>query len=204
MLVAGAALMAIGASIPFFASSLSDAPWSDDWDELAPAIAGNPSAWMWANLLFLASAIATAFGLWILSKRFEGKARVLADTGALAFTFAAVLSLIDRIISISVASWAAEASLPSNDTTVQAFIRMDEGFSMGFFVLGFLAVSLFGLAMTNTSSDRTYGGWITAVGVLGILTAIVGFAIPAFVYLATTALGVIALTSLVSGADNPG
>lgn len=185
--------MAIGATIPFVSHSLRKAPWSDSWDELSAGIAGNPVAWRWANGLFLAAAVVTGLGFAALSARFHGRARSLALMGLVAFGLAAVLSLVDRIIAMAVATWAALQGLGSDDLTVQAFIRMDEGFNMGFFVLGFLSVVLFGLAMTRSEVSGTVGRWLVGAGVVGLVVAIVGFAIPAFVYLATGAIGVLAL-----------
>ena len=194
LLVGATVVMAAGATIPFVSPSLRDAPWSDVWDELARGIAGNPVAWRWANALFLAAAVLTAFGLAALSTTFAGRARVLGLMGGLAFGIAAALSAIDRTIAIAVAPWAAAEGLASSDPTVQAFIRMDEGLSLLFFILGFASVILFGIAMVVAGSgDAGAGRVVAAIGGLGIVVAVVGFAIPAFVYLATATIGLLAL-----------
>lgn len=194
LLVGATAVMATGAAIPFFAPSLSDAPWSDVWDELARGIAGNPVAWRWANALFLATAVVTAFGLAALSQSFSGRAHVMGMIGVTAFGFAAVVSVIDRAISIGVAPWAAAEGLSSTDPTVQAFILMDQNLSLLFFVLGFASVILFGMAIAFEGRRDARSGWVVAgAGILGIAIALTGFAIPAFVYMTTAAIGVLAL-----------
>lgn len=198
LLIAAVAIMAVGASIPFMAPSLREAPWSDDWDLLAPAIAGNTSAWVIANGLFLAAAVLTTFGLVAFSSGFGVRARPLAQMGVVSFGLAATLSVTDRIISMSVATWAAEEGLPSGELTVQAFVRLDEGFNLGFFVLGFLAVMCCGLAMAREPSPAG-GWWVVVAGVVGLVVAVAGLAIPAFVYLATAAIGLLSLMHPMAG-----
>ena len=52
VMIGALAVFATGAAIGFLAPSLSDAPpfVTDDVDQVAAAIAGNPSAWQWATL----------------------------------------------------------------------------------------------------------------------------------------------------------
>jgi len=49
MLIVATVIMFTGAAIGFFAPSLRDAPWTEDAHQAAITIAGNPSAYMWAN-----------------------------------------------------------------------------------------------------------------------------------------------------------
>ena len=182
--------MFTGAAIPFLAASLREAPWSDDWQELAAAIAGNPAAWVWANGLILAAAVLTTLGLVALSIRFDEPSRPWAWMGLVAFAFAAVLGVLDRIISMGLATWAAQQGLEATEVTVQAFIRLDEGLSVAFFILGFLSLSLYGIAMAQT--ERAGLGWpFVAAGMVGIVLGAFGTGIPAFVYFGTAAVGVV-------------
>ncbi len=180
--------MMTGAAIPFLASSLREVPWSDDWQELAAAIAGNPAAWVWANGLFLAAAMLTTLGLVAFSIRFNGPSRSWAWMGLVAFAFAAVLEVVARIISVGPATWAAQQGLDATDVTVQAFIRLDEGLGVAFFILGFLSLTLYGVAMTQTEGPSGIGWAFVAGGILGIVLELAWGTIPAFVYFGTAAL----------------
>jgi hypothetical protein len=110
--------------------------------------------------------------------------------GLVAFAFAAVLQVISRIISMGPATWAAEQRLDVTDPTLQAFSRFDDGLSVGFFILGFLSVGLYGMAMTQTPGARKLGWPFVAVGMLGVVLGVFGAGIPAFVFFGTAALGV--------------
>ena len=80
---------------------------TEDVKRVAAAIAGNPTAWRWANGLILVAAIVPALGLVPINLRFEGPARAWASTGLVAFVFAALFAAIYRMISIQVTTWAA-------------------------------------------------------------------------------------------------
>ena len=185
--------MFTGAAIGFLAPSLNEAPpfVTDDVERVAAAIAGNPTAWRWANGLILAAALLTALGLVPISLRFEGRGRPWAWTGLAAFVFAAVFAAIDRIISIEVTTWAAQRYPDATVFTVwEAFERVGGPLGVTFYILAFLALRLYGSAMTQ--AERTSGlGWaFVAASLLGIALEVVGGAgIPAYVFFGTAALG---------------
>ena len=110
--------------------------------------------------------------------------------GLVAFILAAMLGVIDRLISIGPTIWAAQHGLDETDPTFQAFSRFDDGLGFTFFILGFLSIILYGMAMART--DRAPGlGWLfVAAGIVGIVLGVLGPGIPAMVYLGTAALGV--------------
>ena len=178
--------MFTGAALGFFAPSLREAPWSGDF----AAISGNPAASMWANGLILAAAIITTFGLVALSLRFEGPSRTWAWMGLVAFAFAALLSVIDRIMSVWLTTRAAQQGLEEADVIVQAFSRFDDGLGFLFFILGFLSLSLYGLAMAQTDRHNGLGWLFVAVGIVGIVLGSFGAGIPAMPYFGTAALGI--------------
>ena len=186
--------MITGAAIGFLAPSLNDAPpfVTDDVDRAAAAIAGNPAAWRWANGLILAAAILTALGLVPISFRFEGRGRPWAWTGLVAFVFAAMFAAVDRIVSIQVTTWAAQRYPdPTVQTVWEAFGRFGGGLGMAFYILAFLALGLYGIAMTQ--EQRTAGlGWaFLGASALSIALEVVGgVGIPGFVFLGTAAFGV--------------
>ena len=189
LLVLAAGIIFIGAAIPFFSPSLSDAPWSDDRQELLDVIAGNTTAWVWANGIILVAVVITILALVPLSNRFEGPGRSWAWMGLVAFVFAAVLQVVDRIISIGPVTWAADQGVTATNTTIQAFDRLGGGLSTAFFILGFLALGLYGVAMAQ-NPDTSRIGWSFVVGgVLGVVLRAFGGGIPGFVFLGTGALG---------------
>ena len=190
VLVGAAGIMMSGAAIGFYAPSLREAPWSDDPQQLAAAVAGNPTAFAWANGLILAATVITALALVPVSIRFEGRGRPWALTALAAFFFAAVFEAIDRMISVHIYAWAAQQGLDVTDVTIQAFDRLDDGLGAGFYILAFLALGLYGIAMSKGTVARGVGWLFVAGGVLGIVLALVGAAIPVMVFVGTAALGV--------------
>lgn len=146
---------------------------------------------MWANGLILAAAIATALALVPISMRFEGGARTWGWVGLVTFAFAAVFGVIDRMISIQVTTWAAPRY---GDATVsEIFVPFDRfGAVLGsaFILLGFLAITFYGVAMLRTPSDDGLGWLFVGFGVLGMLSEAVGVAIPGMVYFGTAGLGI--------------
>ena len=194
VLIIAAAIMFTGAAIGFLAPSLSEAPpfVTDDVERVAAAIAANPTAWRWANGLILAAAILTALALVPISLRFEGPGRPWAWTGLTAFVFAAVFAAIDRIISMQVTTWAAQQYPDATVFTVwDAFERFGGGLGVTFYILGFLALGLYGIAMAQAERTRGLGWAFVASSLLGIALEVIGGAgIPAYVFLGTAALGV--------------
>jgi hypothetical protein len=191
ILVAAAGLMLAGASIGAFAPSLREAPWSDDPRLLAQAIAGNPSAFVWANALFLAAAVMTALALTPISIRFNRGTRPWALSGLTAFFFAAILEVFNRLMSISIYPWAAQQRVDLTGFTAQAFIRLDNALGAAFHVLGFLALVLYGIAMIRGVAHRRLGWLFAAGGAIGVFLQLIGAVIPAFVFFGTAALGVV-------------
>jgi hypothetical protein len=189
ILIGAAVVMAAGAAIGFLAPSLRDAPWTDDPQIAAVTIAGNPDAYALANGLFMAAAILTTLGLVPASLGFKGRSRPWAWMALVSFAFAAVFESVDRTISMQIFTWAAQQDFQLTDPTIQAFIRFQGGLSDLFHILGFLAISLYGIAMLQSPGIRE-AGWIFVIGgLLGIVLQVIGGVIPAFVFLGTAALG---------------
>jgi len=190
LLILAVVIMATGAVIPVFAPSLRDAPWTDDPQLAAAAIAGNPSAYAWAHGLFIAAAILTALGLVPVSLAFQGRSRPWAMMALVAFAFAAVFSAINRIINIEVYTWGVGHGLNVTDPWVQALMLFQAGLSHLFNILAYLALSLYGIAMLQQLNPSQLG-WIFVVGSLfGLVLHLAGGGIPAFVYIGAGALGV--------------
>ena len=182
-------IMVCGAAIPFFAPSLREAPWTDDPAQAAVAIAGNPTAFAWAQGLFLSAAILTAIGFTPLSLGFQGRSRLWSMMALVAFSFGAVFSVIDRTIDIGVYTWGAVLGINIAELWVQALMHFQTGLSFAFYILAFLALSLYGIAITQQPGMGWLGWVFVAAGVLGILLRVFGDLIPAFIYFGTGALG---------------
>jgi hypothetical protein len=190
LLMAATAIMFTGAAIGFFAPSLREAPWTDDPQQAAIAIAGNPNAYAWANGLILAAVLLTALALVPVTIQFKRSSRPWAWTALVAFALAAVFETIDRTIGVQVFTWAAQQHLSVTDPVVQAFIRFQDGLGYAFYILGFLALGLYGMAMLLQRTGASGLGWLfVAGGVLGIVLQVAGAAIPAMVFIGTAALG---------------
>lgn len=187
-LMVGGVLMAAGAFLPALVRSL-DGAWSDDPQQVAAAIVRSPTAWGWANGLILAASIFTAIALTPFAQRFEGSSRGWSLTALAVFAFAAVVEAIDRMINIQVFTWAAQQHLEVTDPTLQAFLRLGDGLGFAFYVLGFLALLLFGLAILTGADFRAAGWGLIIGGAFGLLLAFIGAAIPAMVFFGTWALG---------------
>ena len=193
LLIAAAAIMITGVAIGFLAPSLRDAPpfVEDDIGKAAAAIAGNPGAWAWANGLILTGAILTALALVPISFRFQGPSRPWAWIALVAYAFGAVLGVIDRLISIHVTTWAAPQYPDQTVFAVwEAFSRFDHGLGLSFYILGFIALGLYGVAMVHVEHLRGLGWTFVVVGVAGILLELLGLGIPAYIFLGTAGLGV--------------
>ena len=166
------------------------------------AIAGNPTAYAWANGLILAATLITALALVPLSIRFEARGRPCALTALATFCFAAVFEAIDRIISVNVYTWAAQQGLDVTDIALQAFIRLDDGLGDTFHILAFLSLGLYGIAMSKRAVAGGLGWVFVTASVIGIILQLVGAAIPAMVFFGTAAFGVSAW--YIGGAPEPG
>lgn len=196
ILVGAAVVMVTGAAIGFLAPSLRDAPpfVTEDVASVAAAIAGNPAAWMWANGLILVAAVVTALGLVPISLRFQGRGRPWAMVALVAFVFAAVFESLDRMISIQVTTWAAQHYPdPTVFQVFEAFDRFDTALGTAFTILAFLAIGLYGVAMSRSPGDGGLGWLFVGIGVVGVLLEVGGAAIPAFVFFATAGFGAVSL-----------
>lgn len=190
VLVVGWAVFSTGVAIAFLAPSLRKQPpfLTDDIAAEAAAIAGNPVAWQWALGLILAAAVITTLGLVPISLYFSGPSRPWALAGLVSYAMGATLSVIGRLIGIGVITWTAQQYPdPTALAIYEAFTRALLG--PAFVALAFLAVGLYGIAMTLMGAIGL-GRTFVAVGLLGMLLQAVGAAIPAFAYLATAAFGV--------------
>ena len=195
LLVIGLVIFTVGAVIGFVAPSLREAPWSDYPQLGLRAIAGNPSAHVLANSLILSSAMLTALGLSAFSFGFKSTARAWAVTGAVAFVLSAIFITLDRLISIKVITIIAQEGLATHGSTFTLFSSLQDGLSALFYYLGFFAISLLGIAYSQTSPPSGQSTILIAGGLGGIALTIVGGVIPGMVFLGTGVIGIMALSS---------
>jgi len=190
LLIFAGVIMATGATIGIVAPSLREAPWTDDLQQAAAAIAGNPTAYAWANGFFMAATVLTCFALVPISIRFVGRSHPWALTALVAYAFATVFEVIERTISMWVFTWAAQQDLQLSDPAVQIILRFQEGLDYTFYIFGFLAISLYGIAILVRPQHNSFGWLFIIGGIFGIVLELVGAAIPAMVFIGTIALGV--------------
>ncbi len=193
LLVAAALVMFAGVAIGFVAPSLRDAPpfVTDDVAQVAAAIAGNPTAWAWANGLILSAAIITALGLVPISSAFAANSRPWAWTGLAAFSLGTTFEVVDRLVAIGVTTWAAQRFPDPTVLTVhEAFDRFDDGLGTTFAILAFVAIGLYGHAIRKEGAATGFGSALILGAGVGVVLEIIGVGIPAFVYFGTAALGI--------------
>ena len=97
---------------------------------------------------------------------------------------------IDRVISVQVYTWAAQEGLEATEPAIAAFIQFQDGLGVLFYVLGFLALGLYGMAISRRPEDAGLGWLFVGGGIVGILLAVIGAVIPAMIFFGTAALGV--------------
>ncbi len=201
LLVLGTLTMMVGAAIPFLSPSLSQAPWTDDPQVAAAAIAGNPTAYAWANGMFMAAGLITALGLVPISLGFPGRARPWAMMGVLAFAIGATSSAINRTINIKIITWAAVQHIDPGGELAQMLIRFQSGLEQLTHLLAYLSIALFGVALIRRANPGWLGWLFFSAGLIGLIAWAVAAPIPAFIFFGTGALGV---TSWIAGPGSEG
>jgi len=195
LLVISLAIFSIGAVIGFVAPSLREAPWSDDPQLALRAKAGNPSAHVLANSLILSSALVAALGLIAFTLEFKSTAQAWAVTGAVSFLLSAIFITLDRLISIKVITVIAQEGLASHSSAFTLFNSLQDGLSALFYYLGFLAITLIGIAYSQTPDSSGQGAALIIGGISGVALTLAGGVIPGMVFLGTGAIGIMALRS---------
>jgi uncharacterized YccA/Bax inhibitor family protein len=79
------------------------------------------------------------------------------------------------------------------EPAIEAFSRFGEGLGEWFTVLAFVAVALYGIAFLRRAQFGAHGWLFKGGGALGLILHLAGVGIPAFIFLATGALGVVAV-----------
>ena len=190
LVVLASLVMFSGAITGFVAPSLRDAPpfVTSDMEAVAAAIAGNPTAWRWANTLIFAAAILTTLALVPITLRFSGRSLPWAVTGLVAFGLAAVFETVGRLVTIRVSIWAAP-QYP--DTIAVGLWEVLDRLRLGtvFYILAFVAIGLYGMALQR-SDTKGWGSTFVGIAIVGVLLEAVGLGIPAYAYLATATLAI--------------
>lgn len=190
VLVASTIIMFAGAAVANFTLAQSQTGFGGEPEQLLAAIAANPSAWRFADILILAAIILTAVGLVPITLGFGGPGRSWAQAGLLVFSISAALGAIRRIVSIYLEPWIAVERIDLNNTTVEAFSRFGVGLGEWFTVLAFIAIALYGMAFLRRSESNPAGWLFIGGGAVGLALHLVGAGIPAIIFLETGALGV--------------
>lgn len=196
LLVAGAAIMFIGASVPFI-TSLGGEAWYGNAAEVLTAIARNPMAWRWANVLIAVAAIVTVVGLagtlfWSPPSRF------FATAGLVAFGVGACLDVVARVLEMRVGPLVAVGNPdPPLASTYESFHQFSEGLIQAFILIALIALALYGIAALQHEATWL-GAVLIVIGIGGLALEVLGGAIPALVYIGTATLGVSMLFGVVT------
>lgn len=188
LVVAAAAVMFAGASIPFL-TNLGGEAWQGTPDEVLAAVSRDPSAWRLANGLIALAAAATAVGLaWITGVFDSGRAT--ARAGLIAFVIGSSSELVSRVLNMTLTKWVAEGSGGrAIADSYEGFYLFGEGLIDAFILLGFVALALFGIAVRQ-EGITWLGTMLVIFGLGGLVLELIGAAIPALVYIGTAILGI--------------
>lgn len=190
VLIAAAVIMFAGAAVAGFTLAQSQTGFGAGPEQIAAAIAANPSTWRLSDVLILIAIILTALGFVPITLEFGEPGRSWAWAGLLAFSISAVLGATRRILSISLEPWVAVEGIDLNSITVEAFLRFGDGLGEWFTILAFTAVALYGMALLRRPDSSSVGWLFIGGGAVGVLLHLIGAGIPAFIFLETGALGV--------------
>ncbi|HEX9039146.1 MAG TPA: hypothetical protein VF808_19350 [Ktedonobacterales bacterium] len=152
--------------------------------------------WTWSTIPFMAGPIVTILGLAGLQTLLRGAGdQGYAQVGLMAFAFGAALWTVSLAARLTVDPWAAKAlaatgAIPDVYTAVSAWMSV---LYVIYTILTFVGLSLYGVAMLNSSLLPNWAGWVSLVyGILGLVYfAIMRDAPPFMHYLIPIMLGVL-------------
>lgn len=193
VLILGAVVMFIGASIPFL-TGLGGEAWTGNPEEVLSAVSREPGAWKWANGLIAAAGLLTVIGLAGLTA-YLWPDHPVAIAALITFAIAAAMDIASRLLNARVAPWA--ASQPAEGEGAAVFVGMhelSEGLIQGFILIAFVSMAIYGLAVLQHGT-LWLGALLVLFGIGGFILELVGAAIPALIFIGTAVMGIWVITT---------
>ena len=191
VLIAGAALMFVGAAVPLF-TDLGLEAWTADWEARLELISASPTAWRVANALLIGGAVVTVVGSALTANLFRLLGLTAEAAAAVAlFPVGVALEAVNRTSNMTVAVWAAEAK-----ATDDPLFRVFEGIDAWRALLGdlFLVLAAASLVVIGVgfwrARRRPLGAIVIGFGVVALATGVFSELVPTVVFLGTGAVGV--------------
>jgi len=189
VLIAAMVVMLVGAAVANFTLARNHTGFGGAPEEILAAVAANPSAWRFADILILVAIILTALGFVPITLGFGKPGCAWAWAALLTYSISAVFGATRRIISIYLETWVAVEGIELNDSTVEAFSRFGKGLGEWFTILAFTTIALYGIALLHRLGTGSLGWLFIGGGAIGVLVHLIGAGIPAFIFFETGALG---------------
>jgi len=196
-LVAGTAVMLVGAAVPLLTGLGLDA-WTADWEQKLDIVATDVNAWRLANALIIIGAVLVAVGMRLTANVLRSLGRPSeASVVAVLFPIGVALEAVNRTANIALTVFAAEARA-ADDPIWRVFEGLDQWRElMGdlFLVLGTLALIIAGLGFLRAGNSLP-GILAISFGAVGFALALLGGVVPAVLFLGTGALGAALLITM--------
>jgi hypothetical protein len=189
-------LFAIGATLPLLGRNGNTRIFMLPDPEYLRAIAHNPVAWRWANILMGAAALVLLTGLQMLTTILEGvNERTLSRLGLVGFLVAAVLWVIFSAFRATTTITAAREMVAKGEVPpyYEPMGQWAGGLFKVYAVVGFLTPAAYGGSLLQTALVPGWAAWVTIIFSLAMLVLLLiqGDTLPAYHYLPGLLVGVI-------------
>jgi hypothetical protein len=187
---------AIGGTLPIVGEKGNAGIFTLPLREHLLAVAGNATAWRWANIFMGAAAVLLLAGLTMLTTISEGAGeRVLSRLGLVGWLLAAVLWVIFSAFR-AVVTVRASAEMAATGTVPTYYEPLAQWNSALFFiyaVVGFLALAAYGGALLQINLLPVWAGWATIIFSIATLALLLvqGDTLPAFHYVPPLLIGIL-------------
>lgn len=196
LLVTGGAVLVLLAAP---SATVPPAIWTAAPEVALPLIARHRRIWRIANIGFLLATVLVAAGLFLLPASLGADGAALATAGALAFAISSTVWIIALSIRLGItpgvaARFVDEGSL---DPSFPPLARLGGVLFAAFILVGCSALAAVGMAALVGGVLPLWAAWATLLISLATIVAflVTGDTLPAFVYVPTTLLGVVLLTT---------
>jgi hypothetical protein len=189
---------AIGGTLPVVGEKGNARIFTLPVREHLQAVANNAIVWRWANVFMGAAAVLLLAGLWLLTAMLvRAGERVFSRLGLVAMLVATVLWVVFSAFRAIITVRAAEEMTATGAAPASYESLAQWGFRLFFIyaVLGFLALTAYGVSLLQVGLLPGWVGWATIVFsvALLILMFIMGDTLPGFHYLPGLLIGILLL-----------
>ena len=198
LLIVSGILFGIGASLPVFGEKGNFNIYTLPVQAQLQAIAKNPSAWSWGNIITGTAFVVLLAGLSLLTTLLEGaKEPVFSRLGLIGVLLAAGLWVIFSAFRGVVGGWAAQEFAATG--AVPTFYEPLAKFAFVLFFIyaavGFLALASYGGSLLQVGLLPAWAGWATLVFSMAMLMVllIMGDNLPLFHYVPPLLIGILLL-----------